>query len=242
MIRDDESDTEPKTTTVLLAKKFDVPHKNVLRNLENKGLVNRLNIEPIDYKDTLGRTYKCYPLTLKQALKALPFIVGDAAFDAQDVLVDSFEEAQELLRIKNQALLEIAQTSSEETVVDIAMAAFDAHIKQIRLLDANDQTIQNQIGIMLREHIADPVAMEECLRNIARATQGLKSKDREAFWLDNKALVKRIRKEYKQRNGKKFNPVVYAQYDSVLNYVQTRISSVRETTKNKLIKQIEENQ
>lgn len=61
----DNKDTA-RANSLLVAKMFEREHKNVLRDIENLDCseeFNRLNFEPINYKDSKGRKQRAYAMT-----------------------------------------------------------------------------------------------------------------------------------------------------------------------------------
>ncbi|MBO3702839.1 MAG: Rha family transcriptional regulator [Candidatus Accumulibacter sp.] len=88
----------PTTTSVLIAKIFDRPHRNVIRSID-KLIANRaidaLSVERISYQDSMNREQVAYRIPERESLIAMPFIGGRRAEEGQRILVDAFLAARD---------------------------------------------------------------------------------------------------------------------------------------------------
>lgn len=84
---------KPVTDSVVIAREFGRPHKNVLQSLDVlivDGTISRLEFKPSDYTDERGKMQRMIELTERGALIAMPFIGGRNSRAGQVRLVDAF--------------------------------------------------------------------------------------------------------------------------------------------------------
>jgi phage regulator Rha-like protein len=102
------------TTSLIIAEQFGRPHKNVLQSLDKMG--GRLGFKPSFYLAGNGKQEKCYELTERQALIAMPFIGGLKSEDGQIALVDAFLAMRRVINGNAKKAL----PSSKKTLVDVS--------------------------------------------------------------------------------------------------------------------------
>lgn len=96
-----------KTNSVVLAREFNRPHKNVMQSLKRlmkTGKINGLEFEPVEYTDLKGQKRPMYEMTERGFLIAMPFLGGSKSLDGQIALVDAFLKQKELLNDQNSQL------------------------------------------------------------------------------------------------------------------------------------------
>jgi Rha family phage regulatory protein len=93
-------DDKLMVSSLNIAKVFGKKHKNVLRGIEQeieKGKINRLNFEPIEYKDGKARPQQAYLLDERFTTKLIMNFTGSKADDYQLSFIDEFIRMRELL-------------------------------------------------------------------------------------------------------------------------------------------------
>lgn len=83
------------TTSLIVADKFEVKHKDVLRKIERlveRGTKDRLIFTPIFYKDKYDREQKVYEMDKKNFIILAMRFTSDRALNWQIKFVDKFEE------------------------------------------------------------------------------------------------------------------------------------------------------
>jgi len=96
-----------KTNSVVLAEKFQRPHRNVMQSLKalrDEGYINEQEILPISYVDVRNRKKPMFELTERAFLIAMPFIGGTNAKKGQIALVDAFLSQRALLNSQHNQL------------------------------------------------------------------------------------------------------------------------------------------
>jgi len=90
-----------KVSSVQIAERFDKEHKNILRdidNLECSEEFNRLNFEPISYKDSMNRDQKSYEITRDGCAFLIMGFTGAKAAAWKEAYVNAFNEMAEELQ------------------------------------------------------------------------------------------------------------------------------------------------
>ncbi len=88
------------THTLILSKKFKRPHKNIMRAVENLRKTDygdRLNFEPIFYKDSYGRRQKMYSMDRRSFSILVMGFTGKVAMKWKHSFYDAFESMEKVL-------------------------------------------------------------------------------------------------------------------------------------------------
>lgn len=83
----------PVTNSLIIAREFGRPHKNVLQSLDKlveDGTIGRLEFKPSTYLNEQGKSQRMIELSERGALIAMPFIGGKKSRQGQALLVDAF--------------------------------------------------------------------------------------------------------------------------------------------------------
>jgi Rha family phage regulatory protein len=134
---------KPMTSSVNIAEVFEKSHKNVLQSIEGVRSVvpeewDRLNFQPISYRDSSNREQPAYLLTRAGfAMTALGF-TGKKALEFRRAYVDKFEEMSAKLHEKEMLKVERAYVEQkylpfDQEVVRASVGLSDA-CKHLRIL------------------------------------------------------------------------------------------------------------
>lgn len=120
-----------KTTSRIVAKKFDKAHKNVLRNINIlMQHVDITNFEPINYLDSQGRNQVEYEMDKKGFMLLAMRFTGTEALKVQIAFVDAFEAMEKY--IKN-GIKEVVVHKAETVIGE-----FKAYTEAAKLFGLND--------------------------------------------------------------------------------------------------------
>lgn len=94
-------DDKPVTTSRKIAEAFGKEHKNLLRDIDQLECsydFNRLNFEPISYKDTYGRKQKEYAITRDGFFMLAMGFTGAKAMEFKEAFITAFGQMEHIIQ------------------------------------------------------------------------------------------------------------------------------------------------
>lgn len=90
------------TDSLMIASTFEKEHKNVLRSIENLNCsekFNKLNFEPIFFRDSMNREKTKYLITKDGFVFLAMGFTGDKAAEFKEIYINKFNEMEEALKV-----------------------------------------------------------------------------------------------------------------------------------------------
>lgn len=157
-----------------VAKTFDKEHKNVLRDIRELGCskeFNRLNFEPISYKDAMNRAQDMYYMTRDGFTLLVMGYTGEKAMRFKEAYIKQFNAMERTLQGKlierekgiavRQSLTKALQQSTEnERMHGHAYSTYTNCIYKV-LFGLNAKQLRDSLGINAKENIRDYLSVEE---------------------------------------------------------------------------------
>lgn len=138
-----------------------------------------------------------------------------------------------------QALQLITVTGSIEDAVSIAKTVLEIAIDEAIQNNKDGKQISRSISTALRECNHDPIKMIEVLQSISDGMRIVNTNNgREGYWITCERIINKLQQDYRFNTKHKFDTKLFTGYDTVTKYCLKRIASNRETTKNKLVKEV----
>lgn len=112
------------TNSLQIAEVFGKEHKNIIRDIKAlpRDEFNRLNFEPVEYKDTKGELRPCYNLTRDGFCLLVMSFTGEKAYKFKIAYINAFNKMEAILKEP--------------------MSEIDILIKQAELLKENQQKMK----------------------------------------------------------------------------------------------------
>ncbi|WP_283598859.1 hypothetical protein [Photobacterium phosphoreum] len=138
-----------------------------------------------------------------------------------------------------QALQLITVTGSIEDAVSIAKTVLEIAIDEAIQNNKDGKQISRSISTALRECNHEPSKMIEVLQSISDGMRIVNTNNgREGYWITCERIINKLQQDYRFNTKHKFDTKLFTGYDTVTKYCLKRIASNRETTKNKLVKEV----
>lgn len=167
-------------TSLDVAETFGKSHKNVLRDIETLGCsneFNRLNFEPISYKDSMHRKQKAYAMTRDGFTLLVMGYTGELAMKFKEAYIKQFNAMEKALRGKRierekgiavrQALTMALKESTEvERMHGHAYSNYTNCIYKV-LFGKDASQLRVEFGIDKKENLRDCFTQEE-LQDVQR--------------------------------------------------------------------------
>lgn len=161
-------------TSLDVSETFGKSHKNVLRDIETLGCsneFNRLNFEPISYKDSMHRKQKAYAMTRDGFTLLVMGYTGELAMKFKEAYIKQFNAMEDALRGKRiereksiavrQALTMALKESTEvERMHGHAYSNYTNCIYKV-LFGRDASQLRTEFGIDKKENLRDCFTQEE---------------------------------------------------------------------------------
>lgn len=129
---------------------------------------------PVTYRDGKGEQRPMYELTERQALKALPFIAGRAAYEVQDKLVDGFMDARRFI----EGIADGVDMGDPLALMNLA----NSILAEREQKKTKEQLTVTQLAALATEHVGRLVKPQEMSHVLC--VQGFQKRERKAYLSD----------------------------------------------------------